>query len=41
MTKLGEHPQQMPVQKDFVTEREAARFSEELADDMAKHPVNS
>jgi hypothetical protein len=29
----------MPVQKDLVTEQEAVRFSQELADDMAKHPA--
>jgi len=29
------------VQKDFVTEQEAAKFSQELADEMAKHPVSS
>jgi hypothetical protein len=31
----------MPVQKDFVTEQEAAKFSEQLAGEMAKHPVSS
>ena len=28
----------MPVQKDFVTEQEAAKFSEQLAQEMAAHP---
>jgi hypothetical protein len=28
----------MPVQKDFVTEREAQKFSEQLAQEMAAHP---
>jgi hypothetical protein len=28
----------MPVQKDFVTEREAEKFSEQLAKEMAEHP---
>ena len=27
----------MPVQKDFVTEQEARQFSEQLANEMAKH----
>lgn len=31
----------MPVKKDFVTEQEAAKFSQELADEMAKHPATS
>lgn len=31
----------MPVQKDFVTEQEAQKFSEQLADEMAKHPAAS
>lgn len=29
----------MPVAKEFVTENEAAKFSGELADEMAKHPA--
>ena len=29
----------MPVQKRFVTEQEAQKFSEQLADEMAKHPA--
>jgi Protein of unknown function (DUF3037) len=29
----------MPVRKDFVTEHEAQRFSEQLADEMGKHPA--
>jgi hypothetical protein len=29
----------MPVQKDFVTEQEAQKFSEQLAQEMAKHPA--
>lgn len=28
----------MPVKKDFVTEQEAPKFSQELAQEMAKHP---
>ena len=31
----------MPVQKDFGTEQEAQKFSEQLADEMAKHPAAS
>jgi hypothetical protein len=30
----------MPVKADFVTEQEAAKFSQELAEEMAKHPVS-
>jgi len=30
----------MPVKKDFVTEHEAAKFSQELADEIAKHPAS-
>jgi len=29
----------MPVKKDFVTEPEAQRFSEQLAQEMAAHPA--
>jgi hypothetical protein len=29
----------MPVERTFVTEREATKFSRELAEEMAKHPV--
>jgi hypothetical protein len=29
----------MPVQKDFITEQEANKFSSELATEMAKHPA--
>lgn len=28
----------MPVKKDFITEQEAGRFSDDLAGEMAKHP---
>jgi hypothetical protein len=28
----------MPVQKDFVTEQDAQKFSEQLAQETAKHP---
>ena len=28
----------MPVQKAFISEQEAGRFSHNLADEMAKHP---
>jgi len=31
----------MPVKKDFITEHEAAKFSEELAQEIAKHPVSA
>jgi hypothetical protein len=31
----------MPVQKRFVTEQEAARFSQELGQEMARHPVSA
>jgi len=30
----------MPVRKDFVTERDAPKFSQELALEMARHPVS-
>jgi len=29
----------MPVDKEFVTEKEAAKFSAELAQAMAQHPA--
>ena len=29
----------MPVEKKFVTEQEAAQFSQELAQEMAEHPA--
>jgi hypothetical protein len=28
----------MPVKKDFVTEQEAAKFSQDIAKEMAAHP---
>ena len=30
----------MPVKKDFVTEREVTKFSRELGQEMANHPVS-
>jgi len=31
----------MPVKKDFVTEQEATKFSQDLAQEMAAHPSES